>query len=264
MKKLLSTVIVSAILFTGCMDGPVGPSGPSAGDGFALSLSEVGLLSETPPIVEITAPADGDRFEYDFLDPSANQRTVSVTVTRALSEGSGSNAGLCGLHTLRVTVNDELIGSEATGASQSLGVMSSPPQPTCQTSTRGFNFDWDFDQSGVGFYVIRASVIQQTGGSEHSDDIEVEVYSQEIVIVDHPAAPAVAASLLKAAGIQPRYGSGRTGGNHIADVAARMGPRTDFDGVSKDDVEAYRCAVSEYLATKSNPAVGVATCNSVS
>ena len=64
---------------------------------------------------------------------------------------------------------------------------------------------------------------------------------------DHPAAPAVANELLKDAGIKARYGQGRDGGNYISDVARHMGPGTDFNGVKKTDVDAYRKAVALFL-----------------
>lgn len=82
-------------------------------------------------------------------------------------------------------------------------------------------------------------------------EVEAEVIVEEMtVIATFPAAPAVAADLLHEAGVPARYGSGRTGGNHIADVAHEMGPRTDFRGVSKRDVSAYRAAVEAFLVEK--------------
>lgn len=62
------------------------------------------------------------------------------------------------------------------------------------------------------------------------------------------AAPAVAVELLSEAGIDHRYGEGPEGGNYISDVAREMGPRTDFDGVNKCDVDEYREAVAAFLA----------------
>jgi hypothetical protein len=64
-----------------------------------------------------------------------------------------------------------------------------------------------------------------------------------------PAAPAVAARLLTAAGIPAHYDRGRDSGNHIADVAARMAldRGTDFNGVPKYQVGPYECAVATFL-----------------
>lgn len=70
---------------------------------------------------------------------------------------------------------------------------------------------------------------------------------------EHLAAPAVAGLLLEEAGIDNRYGQGRDGGNFIRDVAHEMGSHindengTDFWGISKCDVEAYKIAVGAFL-----------------
>lgn len=61
------------------------------------------------------------------------------------------------------------------------------------------------------------------------------------------AAPAVAGILLEAVGLDNRYGTGRDGGNYIADVAQEMGPETDFHGIDKCNVEAYRLEVAKFL-----------------
>jgi subtilisin family serine protease len=64
---------------------------------------------------------------------------------------------------------------------------------------------------------------------------------------DHPAAPAVASRILQEHGASP--GSG-PGGNHVAAVARTMGPRTDFLGVAKDEVEAYEEAIRRFLVAR--------------
>lgn len=58
-----------------------------------------------------------------------------------------------------------------------------------------------------------------------------------------PAAPAVAASLLKETGTGHRLNSG----NLISLVAREMGPGTDFQGIPKTDRTAYRAAIREFL-----------------
>lgn len=67
-----------------------------------------------------------------------------------------------------------------------------------------------------------------------------------------PAAPDVAGTLLEKAGIDNRYGTGRDGGNFIRDVANKMNEDsgTDFNGVSKCDVEAYKMEVALFLRSK--------------
>jgi hypothetical protein len=65
--------------------------------------------------------------------------------------------------------------------------------------------------------------------------------------VEYLAAPAVAGLLLEQAGIDNRYGTGRNGGNYLADVAAEMGPGTDFHGIAKEDEFLYLLEVAEFL-----------------
>jgi len=95
-----------------------------------------------------------------------------------------------------------------------------------------------------------AGEFSDTSSNEGTWEAEGEAYWIDY----YKAAPAVAAELLKEADIDARYGSGRTGGNHIADVAHEMGDTTDFDGVSKCDVFEYEYAVADYLNTKDDPA----------
>jgi hypothetical protein len=68
------------------------------------------------------------------------------------------------------------------------------------------------------------------------------------------AAPAVAAELLEEAGEKARYGQGRNGGNHIADVAKEMDKKAYFNGVAKEDVYTYECEIVKFLRTKATPA----------
>ena len=93
-------------------------------------------------------------------------------------------------------------------------------------------------------------------GAERDYDFDwVTFYVEE-----YDAAPAVAARLLEEAGIPHRYGSGPTGGNHVADVAHEMGTHeddekgTDFWGVCKTDEFAYAYAIADFLNTKEKPA----------
>ncbi|HSK68668.1 MAG TPA: hypothetical protein VLA21_05350 [Candidatus Limnocylindria bacterium] len=64
------------------------------------------------------------------------------------------------------------------------------------------------------------------------------------LVVDHPAAPAIAARLLKEAGLKPNYGKNL---NYVSAVAAKMGPGTEFCGVAKDQPAAYEAAVLAFL-----------------
>ncbi|ADJ26266.1 hypothetical protein Dehly_0965 [Dehalogenimonas lykanthroporepellens BL-DC-9] len=64
---------------------------------------------------------------------------------------------------------------------------------------------------------------------------------------EYDAAPAVAERLLADAGISPRYGKGRDGGNHISDVAQKMGPGTDFNEVNKTNTFLYEWEIAQFL-----------------
>jgi hypothetical protein len=70
---------------------------------------------------------------------------------------------------------------------------------------------------------------------------------------EYLAAPAVAGMLLEAAGVDNRFGTGKDGGNYISLVTQAMGPGTDFNGVSKENIEAYKSEVEIFL----NDAIGV-------
>jgi hypothetical protein len=65
--------------------------------------------------------------------------------------------------------------------------------------------------------------------------------------VKHISAPAVANKILKEAGIKHHYGTGSEGGNYISDVARHMENGTDFDGISKENAEAYKFAIAVFL-----------------
>ena len=75
--------------------------------------------------------------------------------------------------------------------------------------------------------------------------------------VECPAAPAVAGLLLEAVGLDNRYGTGKNGGNFIADVAKEMGPETDFHGVGKCNIENYRIEIAKFLILKGATEVGL-------
>ena len=61
------------------------------------------------------------------------------------------------------------------------------------------------------------------------------------------AAPAVAGLLLEAVGIDNRWGTGKTGGNYIKEVADHMGPETDFDEIGKCEVCEYEYKIATFL-----------------
>jgi hypothetical protein len=123
-----------------------------------------------------------------------------------------------------------------------------PPNPTCPAGADETITLVDVGFPAAGTYTLKGTLKTIRGADldlAEEDDLILQL-EQEIV-VDYPAAPSVAARLLDDAGVSHRYGSGKNGGNHVADVANWMGPGTMFDGVSKDDVEAYEDAVKAYL-----------------
>jgi|GEM_PF-2951721 len=116
--------------------------------------------------------------------------------------------------------------------------------------------DTDFNQltiSSIGSYKVKASAVftRQGAGNDEADGTESFLVTELIINVEFPAAPAIAARILKANEVDARYGSGRTGGNYISDVAKQMGPGTNFNGETKADGDnmnrAYWDAVWEYL-----------------
>ncbi len=69
-------------------------------------------------------------------------------------------------------------------------------------------------------------------------------YTVNLETSDCPAAPAVAARLLREAGKSMNDEDVK---NYIAQVADHMGPQTDFDGVGKCDLDDYEAAVEAFL-----------------
>jgi hypothetical protein len=69
----------------------------------------------------------------------------------------------------------------------------------------------------------------------------------KVVEAEYPAAPAIAEKLLAEAGVSHRYGTGKEGGNYIADVTKKMGKGASFMGVEKKDFIAYEAAVKAFL-----------------
>ncbi len=101
-----------------------------------------------------------------------------------------------------------------------------------------YDYSLPWTITAPGTYTLK---IQAKHGNDWGDDTEiVEVYLQ--VVVDYPAAPAIAARLLKANGF-----GGKNMGTWVSMVALHMGPETDFDGVHKSNVAAYEAAVDAYL-----------------
>jgi hypothetical protein len=193
----------------------------------------------TAPTITIDSPADGATLTYTSFPQTVE---VEGTISRTHTTGGGGNHNLCGVKDLTVTVHD---GVEAVQIGY-LAEVASGSGTDCPT-LEGWAYDWEIEDAGI--YTIRATAVAVP--SQESGDAEAEVLVEELTLIAaFPAAPAVAAELLQDAGVSARYGSGRTGGNHIADVAHEMGPGTDFHGVSKRHVAEYREAVEAFLDHK--------------
>ena len=94
----------------------------------------------------------------------------------------------------------------------------------------------------LGLVLTGCSLLSNVGQVPANDQSEVSGLIKGNSNAECPAAPAVAGLLLEAAGIDNRYGTGKDGGNFIKEVANKMGPETDFNGIGKCDVCAYECA----------------------
>jgi hypothetical protein len=185
----------------------------------------------TPPTVNITSPTSASSLVF-----SSFPATVPVTGDVSFTGGTGNGStNLCAVKDLTVTVDGEQIGYlDKVGHSNG--------SPSCEDTFTTWSYPWTIDAAGSYTIKVTAHVSNDVGS-----DVEQVVVSQQTLTADYPAAPAVAAHILKDQGVSARYGSGKKGGNYISDVAGHMGPQTDFDGVAKDDVDAYEAAVYAFL-----------------
>lgn len=209
------------------------------------ACAAVGLLAGTAladsPTITITSPTQGQ-----LVETTTFPKNVSVQGTISHTGGSGNNINLCAVSNFAVTVDD---GDEATdpvvigGQNWNAG---NDPTANCPTSEA---FSYTFTATEPGVYTVTA--FGKHANETETETVDFEVVLQELV-VSYPAAPSVAAQILSDAGVSARYGSGKAGGNHIADVAAEMNltPGTDFRGVAKREVAAYAAKVHEFLVQK--------------
>lgn len=185
----------------------------------------------TPPTVNITSPTSASSLVFGSFPA-----TVPVTGDVSFTGGTGAgNTNLCAVKDLTVTVDGVRIGYvDKVGHTNGT--------PSCDDTFTTWSYPWTIDAAGTYTIKVTARVTNDVG-----TDAEEVVVTQQTLTADYPAAPAVAAHILKDKGVSPRYGTPRNGGNYISDVAAEMGPQTDFHGVSKDSVDAYRSEVEAYL-----------------
>jgi hypothetical protein len=125
------------------------------------------------------------------------------------------------------------------------------------TYGREFGFTTPWTITEVGSYLLKVTATFTGPFDPASAEEAVTVELMIPIVVEYPAAPAVAAAILKEAGISHRYQiSGKIYGNYIADVAAFMGSSVGdensswFNGIDKSDVDSYYEAVYVYLTGK--------------
>jgi hypothetical protein len=258
MKKFAFVPLAGVVLFSACSEG---------------TTTEVDferpLFSTVVADPSLTIAAPTDNFLLEIVDGAPNITQISVRAYR--TGGSGENSKVCGFTQFKVEYQrwiNEAWSAPTTiaegaydGVNKRFFHTSDNPNANCP-SDRTDNFNWAYGALPVGVYKLRTSAMagQGTHESGYEDDVGGALWTETEVIVDYAAAPSVAVSLLNAAGISHRYGSGKSGGNHVADVAKEMGPGTDFGGASKTNVNGYRCAVATFLRTKATPAMVANIC----
>lgn len=198
-----------------------------------MALSATSALA-TAPTVTISSPTNNQLLEYTSFPQTIN---VTGTVSRSDTSGGGGNDNLCGVQEFKVVVDDGVDATEIGTKTWSQG------SSGCAITLDDWSFPYTITAPGV--FTVTASG-KRTGSEVGSDAVDFQAELATIV-ASFPAAPSVAGKLLAENGASHKYGSGRNGGNHIADVARHMGPGTDFDGAKKSDAAAYRAAVDTYL-----------------
>ncbi|PKM65004.1 MAG: hypothetical protein CVU94_09705 [Firmicutes bacterium HGW-Firmicutes-19] len=173
-----------------------------------------------------------------ILTPEQLAAGYTVNVSFEVNFRSESNQG-------RVE-SYELLVSKNSGAFISKDSVVLDPPVSSVNDKITFTDALSFDLTDVGTYVVK--VVVGFTGSENLwadvEDTEEFVVTQITIVVEYPAAAAIAAELLKAAGVSAKYGKN---GNHISDVARLMGLRASFMGFEKSDYINYRNAVEAYL-----------------
>lgn len=113
-----------------------------------------------------------------------------------------------------------------------------------------FSFPWTITETGSYSLRVTAEFTQKSSYPEQDTTESVVVTLVQNVLVDYPAAPAVAASILHEKSIKPKYNKT---GNYISDVAKMMGSSEGdlngswFMGIDKKDTQTYYNAVYDYL-----------------
>jgi hypothetical protein len=135
-------------------------------------------------------------------------------------------------------------GATRTGGNEVGDVLNSTAPPTQLQFVSNAQFSAVGLEPGLYSVKYEITVTRLAGNKDGSsyDEVEITVTGDIPVVVDYPAAPAIAARLLRENGV-----SGSARGYYVSMVALYMGPQTDFDGVAKSDAAAYEAAVDAFL-----------------
>lgn len=184
----------------------------------AALLAAIALAHDNSSVTGSISPPDGSTI-------TAPSTTLTVTFGGE-AQGTG-----CGLNTnIKYEVSSGTISDVTTSCTDGLW-----------TSTA----TWSGYSSGE--QTVTVSFLQKHGQVNDPFTHEGSVtatYTVNLETTDCPAAPAVAARLLRDAGKNMNDEDVK---NYIAQVAAHMGPETYFDGVDKCDLDGYEAAVEAFL-----------------
>lgn len=229
-------------------------------------LIQAGSLSITPPTPpepdDFTVSLDGFAETYEQGSSGTGEETARFTYTR----NDGDIEQVFNVFTIDgFTTLDEYLAlfAELDYDPYIRGLQGTDVDNVVAPETRDVPLDFTLqDDAPVGDYTLRLTSYDVTNveptevslsaalAGEYptldADDVDAAVIT---LAVRNPAAPAVAARLLREADIDVRYGRGRNGGNHITNVAGKMTEdrSTDFNGVPKTAVLAYECEVATFL-----------------
>jgi hypothetical protein len=195
-------------------------------------------VSAVPPVDEFVESVTITPISDLVLTPEQLVAGYTVNVSFEVNFRSDSNQGRVESYELFVSKN------AGTFVSNDLVVLDPPVSSVNDKIT--FTNALSFQLYDVGTYVVKV-VVGFTGNENLWPDVEDTedfIVTQMTIVVEYPAAAAIAAELLKAAGVSHRYGKS---GNYISDVAKLMGLRASFMGFEKSDYINYRNAVEAYL-----------------
>lgn len=187
-----------------------------------------------------------------LLSPTGTQEVTSFPHTTNVSATFSNSPNLC--QTGEMAWELWVLDTDGTTilASDSGTYATTGTPPTCPAGTSQVETLMNVQFPTAGVYALKGT-LQTVGNSAVNDseeaELELKLEIDEPIVVDYPAAPAVANDLLKVAGKSNTIGQGKNQVNLIREVAHEMGPGTEFHGVAKSNVAAYRNAVKTYLNT---------------